>query len=141
MRTELALTYISPKPYLVKDSLTGIDLCFWNGVCLTRNYGRAIAAEIWCNLYQSEIVKEALYQEHVRAYYAGAFKTDKWDANFKKQTSQTMYTLLKSYLSKNNSTVNKKQYDGNFLVNLKNQYTAQEALSWFEKDRVAQDEV
>ena len=139
MRTELALTYISPKPILVKDGQTGIDLCFWNGVAMTRNYARTIAAEIWCNIYQSETVKQALFQEHCRAYYSGAFKTNKWDNLLEKQTAQTMYTLLKNYLYKNHLT--KKHLDGDFLQKLKKQYTAQEVLAWFEKENVIKDEV
>lgn len=139
MRTELALTYITHKPVLVRDRHTGIDLCFWNGVSMTRNYGRTIAAEVWCNLFQSEHIKTKLLNEHRRAIHAGAFQTDKWDNLVLKQNPDSMLSLLKQYLSVNHSNKNhNKGYDKNrdFLQLLKKQYTAQEALSWFEKNHI-----
>lgn len=132
MRSELAWTHISPLPIIIRDKKTNIDLCLWNGVCLTRNYGRLITGTVWCSIYWPNSVKETAWQEYQKAYYANAFLTRKWDSIVENQSAET-------FLSWITRTVSSK--DKEFWIKLKSKYSAFEALSWFEKERLLETEV
>ena len=127
MRTETSWSFISPTPLLFHDQKTNIDLCFWNGVGITRNYGRMLTGTIWCNIYYPITVKKAAWDEYKRAYLANAFLTTAWDDVLDNFNESSFLTFIPKLICKK---------DTQFFKRLKDKYSAQEAMSWFEKDRI-----
>lgn len=122
MRSEVAWTYIDPKPVFLYDPKYNIHLAFWNGISMTRSYALMIYGEIWCNMYSTESQKIAAFEEYNRAYRAGAFGTRAWDNVVQDQGYTGMHKHLMHLLTKKNPK---------FLVDLKSKYSPQEALNWF----------
>jgi hypothetical protein len=128
MRTEQSWSYISNLPVVIRDSKTNIDICFWNGIALTRNYGRMLVGSIWCDIYYTQSVKDAAWNEFSKAYFANVFETNnKWNMTLENVDSSNYMNYIQRKICKGNT---------GFFPSLKEKYSAEEAISWFEYDRI-----
>lgn len=121
MRTELAWSLIDQKPVFLYDPEYDAHLVFWNGVAMTRSYALLIYSKVWCEIYPSPSQKHAAWNEYLKIYRSGGFKTKTWDV-IVRYDHDVMTNRFISFLTKN---------DPKFLIKLKEKYTAKEALSWF----------
>jgi hypothetical protein len=124
MRTETSWSFISPTPLIFHDSKTNTDLCFWNGVGITRNYGRMLVGTLWCSIYYPITVKKAAWEEYKRAYLANAFLTTAWDGIIDNYDEVSFLTFIPRLICKK---------DQQFFSRLKDRYSPEEAFAWFEK--------
>jgi hypothetical protein len=128
MRNEAAWSILSPTPVCVRDEITDIDICFWNGVPLTKSYALLIFSSIWMNIKPSPAQIEHANDEYIRAVNTNAFghgpkDTSKIYQSFGDYKSTFSYLI---YLVKGN--------DEKFFDKLCESYTAKDALVWFGND-------
>lgn len=123
MISEVSWSLLDPKPVLARVEKYDATLCFWNGVVTTKKYGLILQAGVWNNISPTVSMKHAAWSEFIRLYGLGAFGSYNWDNFFKiKATESTHHTYLASRITANNPQ---------FFTNLKQQYSAAEALGWF----------
>jgi len=122
MRSELAWSLIDPKPVFLYDPKYDAHITIWNGVAMTRTYALMIYSVFWCNIYPSPSQKKAAWDEYIRIYRSGGFKTRDWDNIINDIQPEQLHNRLSAMM------VIK---DPMFLMRLKNKYSAKDALSWF----------
>jgi len=113
---------ISPTPFNMYVESHDAHLTYWNGVAMTQTYARMITGTIWFNLYYDESSKLAAFNEYNNKYRSGAFKHRAWDNIVDTKEHNSMLTALTKYLVMKDTV---------FLINLRKQYTPQQALAWF----------
>lgn len=121
MRSEVAWSYLDPKPMCLYDPKYDAHLVFWNGVAMTRSYALMIYGTLWCNIYYPESQKIAVWEEYQRIYRSGGFGTRDWDTLLEGKSHLEMTPTLTRYIAKNTK----------FFTILKEKYTAKESLAWF----------
>lgn len=122
MRSETAWSILSPVPHNFYFEDTDSHITFWNGVAMTQTYARLIVAQIWMNMFFTESVKEQAWLEFNRIYRSNGFKTKDWDKIIENCNFDDFPNKLIKFLTKSNK---------NFLRDLREKYSPQEALSWF----------
>jgi hypothetical protein len=73
-------------------------------------------------MHPSPSQKKAAWDEYIRIYRSGGFKTRDWDNIINDIYPNQLFTKLMSFMVAR---------DQRFLANLKNKYSAKDALSWF----------
>jgi hypothetical protein len=111
---------LDPRPQLVHDAHTGIDLAYWHGLVMTRNQAMVLVM-VHFDLWPTPLQKQRIHAEYRRAYYAGAFGSG-LDWVVVENSSALPY--LKTTLEKRG------------LRPLSENYTVDQALSWFRPSRV-----
>lgn len=122
MRSEVAWSYLDPKPMCLYDPKYDAHLVFWNGIAMTRSYALMIYGTIWCNIYYPDSQKFAAWEDYQRIYRSGGFGTRAWDTLLDKKFHTEMIPTLTRYIAKGDAT---------FFAKLKEKYTAKEAMTWF----------
>ena len=122
MRSEVAWSYLDPKPMCLYDPKYDAHLVFWNGIAMTKSYALMIYGTLWCNIYYPESQKIAAWDEYQKIYRSGGFGTRDWDSLLERKSHLDFVNTLVNFIAIK---------DTNFFKKLKENYTAKEALSWF----------
>lgn len=122
MRSEAAWSYLDPRPICLYDPKYNAHLVYWNGVALTRTYALIIIETVWMNIYPTDHQRQVAWNEYQRIYRSGGFQTRSWDKIIDNQDYYQFYRKFIQYICAKNTK---------FFSNLKEQYDAKTALSWF----------
>lgn len=125
MISELSWSLLDPKPLMVYNKKFDAHICCWNGVLMTRTYALIVVAYQWNNIMPSQAISHAAWKEFVKLYSLGVFGDVDWDHYIEQTQYNTHHTYLIRQLNADNAN----------FVNLKKQYTAPQALSWFMNTR------
>lgn len=126
MTSELSWSLLDPKPVLVYNKQYGANICCWNGIMMTRTYALIVVANQWNNIMPIASVSYAAWQEFTRLYSLGVFAPADWDNYMSTAQFNRHHLYLEKQLTANNPE---------FLMSLKKQYTAPQAIGWFLNSR------
>lgn len=117
---EAALVWstLCPTPLCFYDAHYDAHLCAWNGTLLPQKAALAIVCNTWCNMYQSNSVKESIIDDWQRLSQCGYFKDPGYMPNY-----HSVLSNFKWHISNGDFT---------FLEKMKSRYDTRTALGWFD---------
>ena len=83
MHSEAAWSELSLTPLMMYSRNVDDYIVYWGGVGMTRSHALSLASEIFLKIWASPQVKRKIWEDFQRMYYAGAFKTSRWDNNLR----------------------------------------------------------